>query len=736
MRTELRPLDLSVRPGELTVIEIEVGNTADVIDGVTARVEGVDPSWVHLPQPVLSLFPDSTGVLPVHVRFPPNTTVGDYLVEITVESTIDPTRRSTHDLWLHVEPVEAASLHLRPSVVNGGKSARFGAIVTNEGNVQADFTVAALDETRHLDTSVQPLTLTVPPGTEGVADVIVTGKRPWFGQPRTTTVLISATSSTLRLEAVGTFTQKPRVARGVLTALLLAAIVALWAFIFLFGVDLLRNRADPTKVVGGSFHTGVEELPLEAIAGSALGKVTAASTGSGLPMITVEAYRITGSGAEELTASAGTADDGTYSLAGLLPGRYKLRFTAAGFEERWYAEDSSGAASSADATPVEIEPNAEVEDLDVSIPGEPGRLTGSVDLPPGAAPGTPITVTLQEVPAPPSDPDEPAPEAPPPMELVTTDGQVAFEGLTTPATYRITVQAEGFAPQQFTQVLDGGADTVLNTVRLGAAAGSIAGTVRDADGAPLGNVKVRVTSGDIVREATTPTAGNVGTYLIDGLESPRTYVVEFSREGFSTQAVALDLEPGQARTGVDGVLTGGTGTVTGTVRGPDGAPLGGVEVIVAGGDFTAQTTTLTTGGPDGAAGSYRVSDLPTPGLYTVTFNLDGYQSETRRAGFLAPTTVTGVDVQLRRADATVRGTVTAGGVPLAGARVELSNGRDGETRTTATAANPSGGFVFTEVPPGSYTLTATVGEHRRIVLVTPRAGEVLVRDIELPAAAR
>ena len=40
MRTELRPLDVAVRPGELTIIEIEIGNTADVIDGVTARIEG------------------------------------------------------------------------------------------------------------------------------------------------------------------------------------------------------------------------------------------------------------------------------------------------------------------------------------------------------------------------------------------------------------------------------------------------------------------------------------------------------------------------------------------------------------------------------------------------------------------------------------------------------------------------------------------------------------------------
>ena len=729
MRTELRPLDVAVQPGGLTVIEIEVGNTADVIDGVTARVEGIDPSWVYLPQPVLSLFPDSTGVLPVHVRFPKTTVVGDYLVVITVESTIDATRRSTHDLWLHVDPVEAASLRLRPSAVTAGSRGMFGAIVANEGNVAIDFTMSALDETRVLDTSVQPLTLTVPPGSEGVAEVVVSRNRPWFGQPQSRAVQIAATTPTLQLQAVGTFTQKPRIPRGVLTALLLAGIIALWAFIFLVGVDLIRGQGEPHKVAAADINRGgAQDVPLEAIAGSALGKVTAASTGNGLARITVEAYRMRSQGEPEMTASAGTADDGTYTLAGLLPGDYKLRFSAEGFDERWYPD-----AATADAGEVvEVRPTREVKDLDVALVGLPGRLTGSVDLPEAAAPGTPMTVTLQEVPQPPSDPAAPVPPPPPPVSQQTTDGQISFDGLVTPATYRITIEAEGFAPQQFTQVLGGGSDTVLNTVRLGAATGSIAGTVRDPGGAPLGNVLVHVTSGDIVRDATTPTSGNVGTFLIDGLETPRTYVVTFTREGFSDQTIALDLAAGAARTGVDGVLTGGTGTITGTVTGPDGAPLGGVDVVVSAGEFSAEAATLTTGGGGAGVGSYAVSDIPTPGVYTVTFSLEGYLSETRQVGFITPTTVPDVSVQLRRADASIRGTVTGGGAAIAGATVELSDGKT--TRKTTTASNPNGGYVFNGVAPGSYTLTVTAPNFRRtVVLVSANAGDAITRDIDLPA---
>jgi Carboxypeptidase regulatory-like domain len=746
VRTELLPLDVAVTPGDVTVIEIEVGNTADVIDGVTAHVEGVDQSWVHLPVPVLSLFPDSTGTLPIHIRFPKTTVVGDYLVVITVVSTIDATRHSTHDLWLHVDPIEEASLRLRPSVVAAGKRARYGAIVTNAGNVQTDFTMTAVDETRILDTSVVPLTLTVPPSTERVAEVEVTGKRPWFGQPVARTVTIDAETPTLKLRAVGTFNQKPRIPRGVLTALILAGIIALWSFIFLFGVGLLR-QSDPTKAVADNFNTGgVQDVPLDAVAGSALGKVTAASTGDGLSRITVEAYRVTAKNGDELAASAGTADDGTYQLAGLLPGNYKFRFTADGFDETWYTGPPAGGAAGlvadqAAPTIVPVDPLAEVKGLDVTMSGQPGRIVGVIALPPGAPPGTVMTVSVQEIPAPPAAPpalgqraDPSAPPAEPPTITKQTTGPVAFEGLTTPGTYRITVQAPGFQSQAFTQELGGGADQVINTVNLGAASGSLSGTVRSSDGSPLGGVQVTITSGDIEKKAITPTQGNVGTYLVDGLDAPRTYVVTFAKGGFSGQTIALDLAAGAARTGVDGVLVGGTGTISGNVIGPDGAPLGGVQVVASKGDFTAKTSTLTTSGPGAAAGSYTLTDIPTPGNIAVTFSLAGYTSETRLVGFLVPTTVPNVSVQLRKATASIVGTVTGGGAPIAGATVELSDGLT--SRTTATASNPNGSYVFTDVAPGSYTLTVTAAGFRRSVqLATLAAGDALTHDVAMVAGS-
>jgi hypothetical protein len=736
MRTELRALEAPVTPGQVTVIEIEVANTADVIDGITARVEGLDPGWVHLPTPVLSLFPDSTGVMPIHVTFPHTTVVGDYLVVVHIESTIDAARHSTHDLWLHVDPIVDASLRLRPSVVTGGKTATFAAIVTNKGNVTTDFTMGAADETRVLDCRAVPLTLTVPPGHQAEAEVWVKGPRPWFGQAVARTVIITAESPAIQLKELATFNQKPRIPRGVLTFAILAAIVALWATIFLAGADLLRADDKPTKAVPDNFMTGVQDVPLEAVAGTLLGKVTAESTGEGVARVTVEARRVTPSGLEQ-AGSAATSEDGTYTIAALLPGQYKLRFTADGYDEVWYPK----AAKRRGARPIPLSPKEEKGGLDVTMSGEEGQLTGIVMLPQSANPSKQIKVSATEVI---EQPDEPGAEPRKPDKASQkTTGEVNLTGLTTPATYTIRVQAKGFETQVFEQTLGGGQQQVLNTIRLGAAPGSITGIVRSSTGDPLGNVKVVATSGELVKETTTPTTGNAGTFVLDKLETPRTWVLTFTRDGFSSQTVALGLAAGQDRTGVQATLTGGTGTITGAVSDASGAALGDVIVTVAGGQFQANSATLTTSSPGAPVGSYRVADIPTPGSYAVTFSKEGFVDETREVEFAEPGLQPDVSVELRPNHGTISGTVrTSDGAPLVGVTVELTDGRTAEgtdeveRRSTATASSPAGGYTFTDVPPGAYTLTFTMETYNtRILLVRVAAGDDLVRDATLTKKA-
>jgi hypothetical protein len=574
----------------------------------------------------------------------------------------------------------------------------------------------------------------VPAGQEAEAEIWVRGPRPWFGQTVARTLVVTADSPSIKLRELATFNQRPRIPRGLVTMAILAAVVGLWATIFLAGADLLRADTAPTKAVAANFNTGgAQDVPLAAVAGSIAGKVTSEATGEGVARTTVAALRIKPDGTTEPTGSGATADDGTYTLAGLLPGSYHLRFTAEGFDEVWYP----AAAAESAAGEIDLQPTAELTDTDVVLTGRPGSLVGTVLLPDSADPAQPITVTATQLVE--QAPDEGGATPPPAPIVQETTGPVELTGLVTPATYRIVVASEGFEPQEFEETLAGGEVRVLNTVRLGAAPGSIGGLVRSSTGEPLGNVKVLATSGELEKETTTPTSGNAGTFVLTELETPRTYVLTFTLEGFSSQTIALDLGPGQERTGVEATLTGGTGTITGAATDEGGAALGDVAVTVAGGEFLATTATLTTSGPDAAVGSYRVADIPTPGVYAVTFSKEGFVDETRMVTFRLPGVRPDVSVQLVPDHGTITGTVTAAdGRPLTGITVELTDGRTAEgsdeveSRTTSTASDPAGGYSFAGVTPGTYTLTFRSPDFRtRILLVEVSAGDELVRDVTL-----
>jgi len=738
VRTELAASRLEVTPGEPATIDVVVTNTADVIDGITAVVEGLDPAWVELVVPVVSLFPQTTGTLSLRVTMPPDCPAGEYLVVVKVVSTVDAGRHATHDFWLSVQATAAASLALRPSLITGGKTAVLDAVITNRGNVAVEFTVTARDESHVLDCSTAAGAVVVDAGQLSAVVVRARGPRPWFGQAASRTILVTALSETLELEEVATFNQKPRIPRGALTIAILVGIMALWATVFIVVVGLLGDEAAPTKSVATNFNSGgARNISLSAVAGTFEGSLRASTTGDPLERVTVEAYRVKPDGTSELVASAATDEEGSYTLASLLPGDYKLHFTAEGFDELWYpAATSEGGASA-----VALAPSDEASGLDVVLQGGTGAFRGTVAAGDGETP-QPITVTIRRDLENTGTPEPGVTETPPPAPIVIeTTGEFAVDGLTTPGDYVVRIESEGFEPQEFTEKLAGGETKVLNNVRLGAAAGSLGGLVTSSQGGPLGGVKIVITSGEFKKELTTPTAGNVGTFIADELETPGTYVITFTLDGFSSETVALELGPGEARQGVNATLVGGTGSMQGTVRDEAGDPVGGVEVMVTKGEFEAKTSTLTTG--EGGIGTFTVVDIPTPGTFTVTYEKDGYLMEARQVSFATPGPQGGVDVVLRPALATIGGQVTGAGSPLTGVTVTLADGRtdreDGDVerivRETGVATAPAGTWTFTDVPPGSYTLTFSHPDYEtRILLITVDAGDVVTRDADLPRA--
>lgn len=725
MRTTLATPRLRLHPGVPDSIDIEVVNTADVIEGVAVTVRGIEAAWVKISPPVVTMFPEGSARVTLTFDVPTTYPSGDSLVLVELVSLDDASRNASHDVWLTVDAVEAAELSLRPSLVVGGGRAELFAEIVNLGNVDTEFSVTAVEPTRALDCRVMPPTVLVPMGGAAAVRIIAEGKRPWFAQTLTRTLQVTATSPTLSLTEVARFNQKPRIARGVLTALILAAIIALWALIFLLVVQFLQSRDAATKAVPDSWNAGgAKDVPLERVAGTVTGRVTAASTGEGLARITIEAHRVVvdrnGVETTELSGSTATLDDGAYDLSALLPGNYRLLISGDGFAPVWYpAAPDPALAEIVRVAPVEVLP-----DHDVVIAGQPGVLAGQIAPPEGADPAVPATVTVTPLLAGSAD----TTTAPPPA--VTDDaGNFRIEGLATPATYSVRVDRPGFQPQVTDVTLTGGEAAVLDTTNLTAAAGTITGVVTDG-GSPMGGVTVTVRSGAIVQVSTTPTVGDVGVFRVESLPAPRTYVITFEREGFAGPTIALDLVGGQEVTGVEAVMIGGQGTVTGAVRDAAGNPLGGVAITVTGGTVKSTTTSLTAGSAAFATGSYTVSGLPTPGNYTVTFELPGYSTETLTVGFLTAGQRNGADVVMRPVNGSISGTATVAGTGTGGLTVELIDGL--LTRTTQTATGPPGAFSFTDVVPGAYTLRfAGGGVQPFVAVVEVGVGEAVVRNADM-----
>lgn len=735
MRTEVATSHLRVAPGVPATLDVEVTNTADVIDGVTATINGLDPAWVSLVTPVVSLFPESTSTLTLRINLPKNCLAGEYLVSVHVTSIIDADRFSDHEFWLSVDPVCAASLTMHPNLVIGGSDATFLAEITNEGNVTTELIVSTLDETRALTATANPATVSVPPGESHTVSIDVHGKRPFFGQELTRVLKVGVTGEGIELEAPATFTQKPRIPRGVLTVLILVLIIALWATVFLVVVSALRNTPDATKAPAVNFNKGGNgSVNLAAVSASMAGTITAQSTGLPVPLITIEAFRIKPDGSLDSVGSTSTGDDGTYTLEALLPGSYKLRYSAEGFDEVWYP----AAADSGSATVVRVQPTDKRETLDVVVVGKPGSLSGQVVAPETTGTAAAVTVTVTQVIDKPKE-GEPLPQ--PVTAPVDGSGVFTVQGLITPATYTVHIESTKFNPRDFQEILTAGENRVLNTVTLGAAIGKISGTVVGSNGLPLGGVEITARSGDIEKATKTPTSGAVGQFTIDALETPNTFVLTLHLDGYADQTIALDLGPGADRV-INVQLLGGTGMIAGTVTDSSGAPLGGAPVTITHGAVSSTTTSLTASGPTGQPGSFSVTGLPTPGVYTVTVSSPGYTSQTVRVDLRSAASATGVTVALPRATGVVNGSVTASTTATAGAPaaavsdvvVELSDGNT--PRATASASSPPGAYRFNDVPPGSYTLTfRKAGFATRVVIITVVADQTVTRNVDLAVAS-
>lgn len=726
---------VEVAPGGSGEIALEVVNTSTVIEGVTARVLGLAPELVTVTPAVLPLFPDAVGRLVVTLDVPTSFPAGRHPVTIEVVGQAG-THVVHHDLDVVVGEQAALALAAAPTVVRARRRARFAVDVRNEGNVALDVALRSSDADRTIATRIVPSTVHVAPGAAARCLVDVKGPRQLFGGDRDRPLRVEATAGDATAVVALVLRQRSLLSRGALTAFVLLAILVTWALIFLLGIRTVLGADPVAKVPADSFFAATplagpagqgaggdpaaagllartDALPA-GLGASLSGTVRGASDGQGVGRIEVQAHRRTPDGPRPV-GSAATQQDGSFVVAGLFPGEYLLSFQADGYETVWYpaAPDAGG------AVPVTGRAREVTTGLDVAIVGLPATIAGAVDVGDVSAP---VPVQVEAYAAWRADGE-------PPVATATTDasGSYVLSGLESPGTYELTFTAEGYRPTTVTERVTGGQERFATTVGLSAGTGQISGTVTDG-ASPVGGVTVTTVVDGAQVVVGTPTVGAVGTFVLPLLPTPGTYVLEFTREGFTPRTVVVDLVAGASRTDIAVQMRGGAGTVSGRLVGPDGQGLGGAAVSVGGGPTSMTATTLTTG----TVGAFTLTGLEA-GVYTLTFTLPGWAPQSVPVDLSSGTTLP-LTVTMRPSLGTVEGRVLRDSTGVAGVEVVATDGqRTWTTTSTVVPGRPAGYYALAQLPTGTYTVTLSqAGRVVETAVVAVTAGATVTQDLRLP----
>lgn len=720
MRSVAFPEAVDVTPGNEGFISVAITNNSSVIDAYRVQVFGLDPEWVRVEPERLSLFPGQTESVDIHVSLPVDYPASHRTLSVNVSSDDDPAAFSLNEVALAVQPRTRTSIRLDPVMITGGRSARFGMIVANVGNAPVTATGFAVDPEELADFRFHPVGVVVPPGREQVIEVTASGGRTWFGQPRARTFTFGVDAEE-RIETLGTFVQRPRIPRWLISLLGLLTAAAVFAAVLSRTFDSVVQEARVSDAVLDAAlerdAAGGAVVPVNP--GSVGGRLISATTQAGLSGAQAELF--VADDTETPVSSAATDDTGGFRFANLGAGTYKLKITGAGINDTWYND----AATEADAAEITVVLDELTELGDITIAGTPVNVSGAIAVDNPA--GTTVSLVV---------PGQTGSGAAPVVAEVplAPDGSFTLPNVPSPGVYQLIVTSPGSPPQVRDLVLEPGRPVPEIEMAVQAGTGLISGSVSGPFGA-LGGATVTASDGTNEIETVSLTEGSLGTYTLRNLATPNQYTVVISRDGFSSESRTISLTNEQPTGAFDARLLPATGSISGRSL-IGGAPARGLQVSVTGGEVN-RTAGVISQGP--AAGSYAFNALPAPGTYTLTFSGQGTIPQVRVID-LDPGSGTqdagGVDVSLSLEDTSVGGVIRGiDGQPVAQANVTLSDGAD--NRTVLTADEPRGIFRFSGVPPGAYTLTASrTGTEPVVVLVNVSAGAVIAPlDLQLGAQA-
>lgn len=767
-------------PGSVVPVAVRVRNVAGSAQDVHVHAVGLEPGWAPRAFTVPALGPQATAGADLDVTVPEGAAAGTYPFLVVVES---PGGRTLVDAHVTVDGASELLVSVEPADARGRGRRRVDVVLAHTGRTPTAVTLTAVGDGVDVDLPAGRVALA--PGQTVRVPAVLRARTRVVGRVRRHPWTVTATGRAAPQRAAGTFTSRAWLGAGLLKVTAVVAVLAVWtvgAVVALprvverldagqqqdvapaAGGDGAGAEVDGTDGAGGSGADGpAGDAPPGATGGTrdAAGTVRASGRVSGTDpagatVQVVPASELWGSTAE-VGGSSGTASGtaSTLRLVGSVPD------PVAGAAVAPATAPGSGAAAGGTgkllgtALPVEGTGTAAqrvrtttgeggtwaVGGLSATarylvVVAKPGYATQRVLLTGAELAASPLQTelragdgVLQGVVRGPAGPVGG-------VEVTLTDGRTTVttrsvtagdvgrwqvEGLSTPATYLVSVSSPEWGSQS---VLVPMAAAAERTVDLAVVPGraSLTGTAVGTDTlggvGGLGGLTVTATDGTTTRTATTLTGDDAGRFVLADLPAPGTYTVTVEGRGYAAVTRRLEVTSAGVRDW-EVAMTALGGAVVGTVRAEGGAGLTAAGLVLSGGEHTYKTMSSSDG-----QGSFRFAGVHA-GTYVLSAesfgHVTGYAEVTVGAGGTATadlvlTVVPGDGLQAtssvtgRVTDAATGGRIDCGPA-AATCRVTVSTtaqALDGTSRTLTATAGPDDPWVL----PGDGVGTLLPGRYR------------------------
>jgi hypothetical protein len=194
-----------------------------------------------------------------------------------------------------------------------------------------------------------------------------------------------------------------------------------------------------------------------------------------------------------------------------------------------------------------------------------------------------------------------------------------------------------------------------------------------------------------------------GAFVLNGLKPGVSYLVTFSKPGFTTHKVLLSPANKGQQIQLNASLVPGTGSLSGTAYGPSG-PLGDALVSVSNGllNFTTHTASVGSG-----IGSWSISQISTPGTYLIQVSATGYGTQVQTVTLGPSGSQSNIATHLSANVGSITGVISSAttNAPLGGAQVSATNGQQTYTATTFTVGKVGAYDLPNLTIPGHWTVT-------------------------------